>query len=72
VNLQNDLVLARESMRHPATHDALTGLLNRAEVLRLLERELAREHKPVAVVTADIDHFKNVNRLHVTCLAITP
>ena len=67
VNLQNDLVLARESMRHAATHDPLTGLLNRAEVLRLLERELARakrEHKPVAVVMADIDHFKDVNDLH--------
>jgi two-component system, cell cycle response regulator len=67
VNLQNDLVLARESMRHAATHDALTGLLNRAEVLRLLECELARakrERKPVAVVMADIDHFKDVNDTH--------
>jgi diguanylate cyclase (GGDEF)-like protein len=67
VNLQNDLVLARESMRHAATHDALTGLLNRAEVLRLLECELARakrEGKPVAVVMADIDHFKDVNDTH--------
>jgi diguanylate cyclase (GGDEF)-like protein len=67
VTLQKDLVLAREAMRHAASHDALTGLLNRAEVLRLLESELARakrERKPVAVVMADIDHFKNVNDLH--------
>jgi diguanylate cyclase (GGDEF)-like protein len=67
VTLQKDLVLAREAMRHAASHDALTGLLNRAEVLRLLESELARakrDPKPVAVVMADIDHFKNVNDLH--------
>lgn len=58
---------ARESMRHAATHDSLTGLLNRGEVFSLLERELERsrrEHKPLAVILADIDHFEKVNDVH--------
>lgn len=64
LDLQEELVAARESMRHAATHDSLTGLMNRGAVLELLQRELERarrEHRPVGVLLADIDHFKNVN-----------
>jgi len=64
LDLQEELVSARESMRHAATHDSLTGLTNRAEILAMLERELERarrERKPVAVILCDVDHFKDVN-----------
>ena len=64
LRLQDELVAARESMRHAATHDSLTGLLNRGEIFAMLERELERarrERKPLAVILADIDHFKQVN-----------
>ncbi len=64
LDLQEELVSARESMRHAATHDSLTGLMNRGEILAMLERELERarrERKPVAVILSDVDHFKNVN-----------
>jgi two-component system cell cycle response regulator len=64
LDLQEELVSARESMRHAATHDGLTGLLNRGEIVAMLERELERarrERKPVAVLLGDVDHFKNVN-----------
>jgi two-component system, cell cycle response regulator len=64
LDLQEELVAARESMREAATRDFLTGLLNRAEIFNLLERELERsrrEHKPLSVILADIDHFKKVN-----------
>jgi diguanylate cyclase (GGDEF)-like protein len=64
LDLQDELVSARESMRHAATHDSLTGLLNRGEIINMLERELERarrERKPVGVVLGDIDHFKSVN-----------
>ena len=67
LDLQEELVAARESMRHAATHDSLTGLLNRAEILGMLERELdrsRRERKPVSVILADVDHFKKVNDCH--------
>jgi diguanylate cyclase (GGDEF)-like protein len=54
----------QQSMRFAATHDFLTKLLNRAEILASLKRELSRgerEGKPVAIIMADVDHFKNVN-----------
>jgi diguanylate cyclase (GGDEF)-like protein len=54
----------QQSLRFAATHDFLTKLLNRAEILAGLRRELARSRRtgqPVAVILADIDHFKQVN-----------
>jgi diguanylate cyclase (GGDEF)-like protein len=64
LDLQEELVSARESMRHAATHDSLTGLMNRGEIIDMLERELERgrrERKPIGVILGDVDHFKNVN-----------
>lgn len=64
LDLQEELVSARESMRHAATHDSLTGLMNRGEILEILQRELERgrrERKPLGVILGDIDHFKSVN-----------
>ena len=64
LKLQEELISARESMRHAATHDFLTGLMNRGETLEFLNRELARgrrEHNPVGIILADIDNFKDVN-----------
>ena len=64
LKLQEELIAARESMRVAATHDSLTGLLNRAEILTLLRNELERSrrgHTSAGVILADIDHFKDVN-----------
>jgi two-component system cell cycle response regulator len=64
VQLQSELVSARDAMRFQAMHDALTGLPNRRAALDALERELARaarERGCVTVVLADVDHFKRVN-----------
>ncbi len=64
VELQQELISARESMRHAAMHDPLTNLLNRAAMMEFLGRELERgrrDRKPVGVVLVDIDHFKRVN-----------
>jgi two-component system, cell cycle response regulator len=54
----------QRNLRFAATHDYLTQLLNRAEVLSWLERELARTQrngKPAGVIMADVDHFKAIN-----------
>jgi len=51
-------------MRHAATHDSLTGLMNRGEIVAMLQRELERarrEKNPVGVILGDVDHFKSVN-----------
>jgi two-component system cell cycle response regulator len=54
----------QQSMRFAATHDFLTKLLNRAEILASLKRELSRcqrEDQTIAVILADLDHFKQIN-----------
>jgi len=64
LNLQDDLIAAREELRFRATHDILTGISNRASIMDALRSELARqvrEHRSFGVILADIDHFKNVN-----------
>jgi two-component system cell cycle response regulator len=64
IDLQNQLLAARESLRYAASYDHLTGLMNRKEVMEVLQRELARakrDHSPVTVAMIDVDHFKKVN-----------
>jgi two-component system, cell cycle response regulator len=54
----------QQSLRFAATHDFLTNLLNRSEILAALQREIVRggrEHNCMAIILADIDHFKRVN-----------
>ncbi|WP_438387353.1 putative bifunctional diguanylate cyclase/phosphodiesterase [Actinopolyspora saharensis] len=49
-------------LQHRATHDELTGLLNRSGIYEHLD-SLLRESAPnqVAVLLCDLDHFKRVN-----------
>lgn len=54
----------QQSLRFAATHDFLTNLLNRSEILVALQREIARggrEHNCLSIILGDIDHFKRVN-----------
>ncbi len=58
------IIAMQEQLHDQANRDALTGLWNRAGILKILDRELdrgSREHRPVAVVLADLDHFKRIN-----------
>lgn len=67
VDLQEQLVTAREALRFQATRDYLTQLWNRSAILDILQRELARserERTAIGVVMADIDHFKAINDTH--------
>ena len=64
LDLQERLLRAQEALRLEATRDHLTGLWNRRMILDQLHRELRRaahEHRPLAVVMVDLDHFKVVN-----------
>jgi two-component system cell cycle response regulator len=67
IELQEQLVKAREGLRFEAMHDSLTGLLNRGAVLEQLTKELVRASRrgaPVAVLMGDLDHFKVINDTH--------
>jgi diguanylate cyclase (GGDEF)-like protein len=64
LDLEDNLVQAREAMRYKATHDALTGVWNRGTILETLEREVVRSYREglsLGVLIADLDHFKSVN-----------
>ena len=53
-----------EELRLLATHDQLTGLLNRRMFDRILAEESERAvrfSRPLALVMIDIDHFKRIN-----------
>lgn len=60
-------VRLRESLRHQAVRDALTGLFNRRYLEESLAREIARcqrRQQPLAVMMLDVDHFKAFNDRH--------
>lgn len=64
LDLQSELLLARESLREQATKDSLTRIWNRPTILEILERELARgqrEGLPAGIIVMDLDLFKSVN-----------
>jgi diguanylate cyclase (GGDEF)-like protein len=64
LKLQEGLLQAHDALQHQASHDHLTGLWNRRMVLQQLDRELqrnARDRSELAVILADIDHFKLIN-----------
>ena len=59
-----ELVRTREQMRHFAEHDHLTGLWNHRIIIERLCAEVdrsRREHAPLSVILADLDHFKRIN-----------
>jgi len=67
LDLEDNLVQAREAMRFKATHDILTGVWNRGAILETLDREVwrsRREGLSLGVLIADLDHFKSVNDTH--------
>ncbi len=67
IDLQRELLAAREELREQATKDFLTRLWNRSFILDILQRELTRgirENRSIGVVMADLDRFKSVNDTH--------
>ena len=68
LELQAELIDAREALRLQATRDELTGIWNRRAILDGLDRELARMPRGASpglgVVIADLDRFKRVNDTH--------
>ena len=62
-----ELEASREQLRIQATHDGLTGMLNRTAILRTLAAEMdraRRESRTVVVALIDLDQFKRINDRH--------
>jgi two-component system cell cycle response regulator len=64
LDLQSQLLSAREALRERATFDHLTGLLNRDCILEAFEEELVRtdrEGRPLSILLVDVDRFRQIN-----------
>jgi diguanylate cyclase (GGDEF)-like protein len=61
--LEANLNRERERLQHLATHDSLTGLLNRSALMEMVERavNLGRAGTESALICIDLDNFKLVN-----------
>ena len=65
--LEEKLLSVQEQLRSEAMHDHLTGLLNHAAILDLLDREVDRARRNrcvLSIAMADLDHFKQVNDMY--------
>src|SRR6202012_2231040 len=64
LELQDNLIAAREKLPYQATPAALNGISNRGVSLDALRRERSRQTREsgsFAIIVLDIDHFKYVN-----------
>ncbi|MFC6842136.1 ligand-binding sensor domain-containing diguanylate cyclase [Xanthomonas theicola] len=64
---KRELEIARAALAVKASHDDLTGLLNRAGILEALAAQMQRsqaEGQSLAVAMIDLDHFKCINDAH--------
>jgi diguanylate cyclase (GGDEF)-like protein len=57
----NQRSLVEEQLRYQSTHDALTGIYNRAYFEAELKRLDQSDHHPVSIIIADLDDLKSVN-----------
>jgi len=67
LDLQQELISAKQTLTIQATHDALTGINNRGAVMEAMEQEMARtrrQSQPLRIGLCDIDHFKQINDTH--------
>jgi diguanylate cyclase (GGDEF)-like protein len=65
--LAGEVAAREQELEHLAYHDPLTGLPNRKLFHDRLQHAIelhARDHRPVAVLFLDLDHFKAVNDTH--------
>lgn len=64
LELQEQLIQARERLREQAHRDALTGLLNRGRIMEVMLDVVARcrrTNQSMGLAMCDLDHFKAIN-----------
>jgi diguanylate cyclase (GGDEF)-like protein len=61
---KKELIEARMALVEQASRDGLTGLLNRSAIFEILANEIqyaSEKNTSLAIVLADLDHFKRIN-----------
>ena len=64
LTLQSELAKAKKTLNFQATHDVLTGLMNRRAIMDSLKKEITRSQRNKQILSIgllDIDHFKQIN-----------
>jgi len=67
LELQGELHRAQAAISYQTTHDPLTGLANRAEVINTLRREMSRVRREgghIGLILAGLDGLKAINDSH--------
>ncbi|MBB3772113.1 diguanylate cyclase (GGDEF)-like protein [Angulomicrobium tetraedrale] len=59
-----DRIEAHARSDYLATHDAMTGLINRSRFMELLEAAMQEPGSTGALITLDLDNFKEINDTH--------
>jgi diguanylate cyclase (GGDEF)-like protein len=57
--LNRELIDLSEKLSYQASHDALTGILNKGAITRYIDEQI--QHRAFGLILFDIDHFKLVN-----------
>ena len=67
IEMQSKLNATLQELTELASHDALTGLLNRRAIMEALPKEIKRikrQDQVLSIGMCDIDHFKKINDTH--------
>lgn len=67
IQLQSELLSAKQDLLLQSRTDSLTGILNSRAILQQIKIEMSRaqrEEKKLSLSMLDIDHFKNINDTH--------
>lgn len=62
--LESKVAERTKALQKQATTDALTGILNRGEIMRILTIEIeraTRHNLALSIIMLDLDHFKSIN-----------
>lgn len=59
-----ELIQINSELDYKATHDALTGLLNRHSLMAMMDDIVSQKRQEVIVCMVDVDNFKDVNDIY--------
>lgn len=67
LELRKSMQEVLENQRYAAQHDILTGILNREEIIKILEKEThraQRQKSKLSVIIGDLDNFRRINETY--------